>query len=197
MIPNMEAELMKTNWPGTLCAMLATFAVGIWIISPGSHTGAEEPKDATGGWKVPASLKAEHDELHAGLLEATKSGGGTADAAKKVAQLLHAHFEKEEEYALPPLALLPQLADGIITPEMRKAISLTDKLRADLPQMLKEHKAIIAALENLAKAAKSEDKPEHAQLAEKLTSHARTEEEILYPTAMLIGEYLKLKFPAK
>jgi hypothetical protein len=31
------------------------------------------------------------------------------------------------------------------------------------------------------------------QFAEKLKLHAKTEEQILYPTAILIGEYLKQK----
>lgn len=30
-------------------------------------------------------------------------------------------------------------------------------------------------------------------IREKLMLHAQTEEEVLYPTALLIGEYLKLK----
>jgi hypothetical protein len=34
---------------------------------------------------------------------------------------------------------------------------------------------------------------EHIHFAEKLTLHARNEEEVSYPTAILIGEYVKLK----
>ena len=34
---------------------------------------------------------------------------------------------------------------------------------------------------------------EYVQLAEKLLHHARIEEEVLYPTALLIGDYLKMK----
>jgi hemerythrin-like domain-containing protein len=189
---------MKTKWIGTsLAAFAVCVAAGVWMSSSDFHASAEEPKGSAVPWKVPASLKAEHEELHAELLEATRSGGQTADAAKEVARLLHAHFEKEEEYALPPLGLLPQLADGKVTPEMQQVISQTDRLRADLPQMLKEHEAVVAALEDLAKAAMAERKPQHVRFAEKLKSHAKTEEEILYPTAILIGEYLKLKFPAK
>jgi len=35
--------------------------------------------------------------------------------------------------------------------------------------------------------------PEHARFAEKLMLHAQTEEEVLYPAAILVGEYLKVK----
>ena len=47
----------------------------------------------------------EHDELHADLVKATKAGGQAGEAAKAVAKVLHNHFHKEEEYALPPLGL--------------------------------------------------------------------------------------------
>jgi hypothetical protein len=51
--------------------------------------------------EIPKPMKIEHDELHADLVEATKAGGKTAEAAKGVAKVLHSHFVKEEEYALP------------------------------------------------------------------------------------------------
>jgi hypothetical protein len=52
--------------------------------------------------QVPPSLKAEHDELHAELKQATGSGGRTCAAASDVARLMHPHFVSEEEFALPP-----------------------------------------------------------------------------------------------
>ena len=61
-------------------------------------------------------MKAEHEELHAELAKATKAGGRTGLAAQAVARVMHAHFEKEEEYALPPLGVLPDLAKGKIDP---------------------------------------------------------------------------------
>lgn len=142
---------------------------------------------------IPQSLKAEHAELHEELARAIKAGGKVEEAAKAVAELLHPHFEKEEEYALPPLGLLSSLAEGRSTPEMRSALVMTDRLRADLPKMLQEHKAIVAALEKLMVAARHENKPEYALFAEKLVMHARNEEEVLYPAAILVGEYLKVK----
>jgi hypothetical protein len=159
-----------------------------------THARAGEQKSKTTQWNTPQSLKTEHEELHAQLVKATQADGRTGEAARVVAKLLHAHFEKEEEYAQPPLGLLPRLADGKVTPEMEQVLALTEKLKADLPQMLQEHKAIVAALKALVDAAKQEGKPEHADFAEKLMLHAQTEEEVLYPAAILVGEYLKLKF---
>ena len=59
---------------------------------------------------IPTSLKLEHEELHADLVKATQAGGRVGDAAKAVASVLHDHFVKEEEFALPPLGLLSALA---------------------------------------------------------------------------------------
>ncbi len=146
-------------------------------------------------FQIPATLKAEHEELHGELARATKASGRTGEAAKAVAKVMHPHFLKEEEYALPLLGLLSTLADGKLEPGMAEVLKMTDKLEAELPQMLVEHKAIVAALQQLVEAAKAEDKPDYARFAEKLMAHARTEEEVSYPAALLIGRYLKATLP--
>lgn len=147
--------------------------------------------------KIPESLKLEHEELHTQLSAATKVGGKIAEAAKLVAQTLHPHFVAEEEFAIPPLGILPQLAEGRIDKEMKEVLKMTDKLKTELPKMLEEHKAIVAALDNFVKVANAENKPKYAAFAEKLKLHAKTEEEVTYPTALLIGAYLKLRFNQK
>jgi hypothetical protein len=76
---------------------------------------------------------------------------------------------------------------------MRSVLGMTERLKAELPEMFREHQAVVAALEQLTAAAKKEQLPEHARFAEKLTLHAKTEEDVLYPAAILVGEYLKLK----
>ena len=144
-------------------------------------------------FKIPKPLKLEHKELHEELVRATKSGGKTAEAAKAVAGLLHPHFVKEEEYALPPLGILSAVAHGKIKPGMEQVVAMTEKLKAELPQMLEEHKAVVAALKKLIAAAKKEKKPQFAKFAEKLMLHAKAEEEFFYPASILVGELLRLK----
>jgi hypothetical protein len=152
-----------------------------------------EPGGAKMTLRIPESLKLEHEELHAELVKATQAGGRTGEAAKAVAKVLHEHFLKEEEFALPPIGLLAPLARGEVNAAMKSVIAMTDRLKAELPEMLEEHKAVVAALEKLSTEALAENKPEHARFAEKLMLHAKTEEEVLYPAAILVGEYLKLK----
>lgn len=142
---------------------------------------------------VPGSIAAEHKELHEQLEAAVKSGGKTGEAAKTVEERLKAHFEKEEEFALPQLSLLSHLSMGHVPKDAKKAIELSDKLKADLPKMLEEHKGIVEALDLLEKAAKEENKPQAAEFTAKLKAHALNEEQVMYPAAILVGEYLKLK----
>ncbi len=143
--------------------------------------------------KTPQSLSSEHQELHAELVAATRAGDKTGSAAQAVARVLHPHFLKEEEYALPPLGLLTELARGKLPPDEETVFAMTDKLRKDLDHMLSEHKAIGIELHRLMEAAKLEKKNAYVHLAEKIMLHAKTEEEVLYPASILIGEYLRLK----
>lgn len=142
---------------------------------------------------IPRSLKLEHEELHGELAMAIKSGGKVGEAANALANVLHHHFIKEEEYALPPLGLLSFLSQGKFSSEMQGIVPMTEKLKQDLPNMLEEHKQIVGALDNLVKVAKKENKTEIVVFAEKLKLHAKNEEEVLYPAAILVGEFLKLK----
>lgn len=144
-------------------------------------------------FKIPNSLKKEHEELHNLLKQATELSGKTGQAAKAVAQLMHPHFIKEEEYALPPLGLLLPLSSGKLSEEMKQVLTMTDKLKTELPEMPEEHKRIVAALKVLVEQATTEHHPDVAKFAEKLMLHAQTEEEVSYPTALLLGEFIKLK----
>ena len=76
---------------------------------------------------------------------------------------------------------------------MKAVLTMTDRLKADLPHMIEEHNGIVAALEHLIVVAEKENKPSIIQFAEKLKLHAKIEEQVLYPTAILIGEYLKIR----
>ena len=140
--------------------------------------------------EIPKPLRIEHEALHATLLEATKEPGTIGAAAREVARLLHPHFVREEEFALPPLALLAELAGGASRPELAEVLPMTRRLKAELPQMLGEHNAIVDALGKLKAAAAAAQRPEYEEFAQALVLHAQTEEQVLYPAAILVGEYV-------
>ena len=145
---------------------------------------------------IPHSLKVEHDELHEELARATREPGAVGEAARAVAKLLHAHFVKEEEFAMPPLGALAAAAGGHKVSGTEDVIAQAKRVADELPQMLAEHREIVAALARLENAAREAGKPEHARFAEKLRLHAQTEEDVLYPAAILVGRVLAGATPA-
>jgi hypothetical protein len=140
---------------------------------------------------IPKPLQIEHQELHATLVKATKEPGAVGEAAREVARLLHPHFVREEEFALPPIALLADIALRGVTPQMAEVLPLTRRLRAELPAMLAEHERIVAALEKLRAAARGAELAEYERFADALVLHAQTEEQVLYPAAILVGEHVE------
>jgi hypothetical protein len=142
----------------------------------------------------PDAMSVEHQELHKELHAAAKAGGDTAEAANDVMKLLFPHMLLEEELSVPALKLLPALARGELDPDIQQILKKTEKLKAELPLMLGQHKVIVRALRKMLQAAMAEHHAVYARLAQKLIRHAQTEEEVLYPASILVGEYIKLHF---
>lgn len=189
-----------------LAAMLGIIALAVSVTATAGGHAALDSSQAAGGappateasmkFPVPDSLTAEHAALHAELEQIIHTGGKTGQAAQAVAAVLQPHFVKEEKYALPPLALLGDLASGNVSPGMAAILPLTDELKRSLPEMLAEHQQILAALHHLSAVAKAEHKPDAERFAHELIHHAQTEEQITYPAAILVGEYVKLRLSA-
>jgi hypothetical protein len=142
---------------------------------------------------LPTVLTMEHEAMAEELARATRAGGRTAEAALRVTRVFFPHVYREEEFAIPPLLLLPRLASGEVTPDMESILAKTDVMKAELPRMLQEHKVIVEALQKLLQAAAGEGHTGFARFAQKLILHAQTEEEVLYPASILVGEYIRLK----
>jgi iron-sulfur cluster repair protein YtfE (RIC family) len=146
-------------------------------------------------FQTPQSIATEHHELHEVLAGATKAPGELSEAARALAAALHPHFQREEQIATPPLGLLGPLAHGPATVEMRAVLPMTDALEAELPRMLKEHDAIKAAAAAFRAAAVEARRDDYVRFADNRAAHARQEEEILYPAAILVGRYVKANAP--
>lgn len=146
----------------------------------------------TTGLQIPAPIQAEHEALHARLAAAASEPGEVGEAAREVARLLHPHFVREEAFALPPLALLAPLSRGE-TADLADVLPMTRRLKAELPSMLAEHRQIVGALEKLRAAARDAGRLEHVRFADALMLHAQTEESVLYPAALLVGEMAELR----
>ena len=142
---------------------------------------------------IPQSQQTEHEEIHEALAKATRTPGRVGAAAKELAAVLDPHVERENQIALPPLGLLAPLAAGDTPAGMQEALAMSDALRKELPGMLEEHKRIRAATEKLRTAAREEKASAHEHFAQTLAAHAQTEEEILYPAAILVGDIIRAR----
>ena len=142
---------------------------------------------------VPDAMLRAHDEARAALVRATMEGGRITKAAKRVAELCLPHFEHEEESVFPVLALLTYLAQGNLRPEMMDVMPLIFSFRAKHDALNDHHQLIVSAIEGLLQAAHTEKNREFAEFAYNLRVHERIEDEVIYPTVILIGKYLQEK----
>jgi hypothetical protein len=166
------------------------------LAAPRLAHGQEQHMAQNDGLGIPDALQAEHHEIHERLVAAMTLPGPVGDAARQLAAVLHPHFQREEQIALPPLGLLAPLARGEYSPEMARVLPMTDSLRAELPRMLDEHVVIAAATRRMGEVATEAKNTEVADLAETLALHASSEEQVSYPAALLVGEIVRLRLAA-
>jgi hypothetical protein len=114
-------------------------------------------------------------------------GRRIAKAAKRVAQLCLPHFEHEERIVFPVLALLPYLGSENLRPEMMDVMPLISDFRAKHDAINDHHQLVLAAIEELLQAAHKEKNREFAEFAYKLQVHQGIDDEVIYPTVVLIG----------
>jgi iron-sulfur cluster repair protein YtfE (RIC family) len=143
-------------------------------------------------YRIPGSLKTEHEELYEELNRAARITGKVGAAAMLAFKAFQPHIRKEEEIAFPPLDLLQSLAGKDVTTELTGIIKLSDKLKDELQGFIHEHDEMRKALQQMNDEAMKEQKHEYAALAKRLMHHMLLEEQIFYPAAILAGEYIKL-----
>lgn len=181
--------------PARRATAAIALAIGFVMTIP-ANLSAQEAGHRTAAIAIPAAMKAEHDAIHQRLVRAAAAPGPTGDAARALAKVLHPHFIREEQIALPPLGLLAPLARGEFKPEMAAVLAMTESLRAELPRMLEEHQGIHAAAARLAEVARAQSNAEVEDLALTLAAHAEAEEELFYPAAILVGEIVRTRAAA-
>ena len=143
--------------------------------------------------EVPSSIMKEHKSLLDQVQSFTLFQDSTARVAKKLLELMQHHFQEEGNYVLPPLGLLPTLANGELPEASQDIIVLTEKFKSQFDHTSAEHQLIKAFVDEMVQAAKKEGHSEVLEFEKEIAKHAAIEDEILFPTALLIGEYLKLK----
>ena len=145
---------------------------------------------------IPHCLRLEHDELREHFKVLMREPGAIGKLSQEIAHQMEPHFVKEESFALPPLSLLASMARGEPVVDPEAVLEMTGKLRAELPVLLAEHKVFVQLLEKLLMITRETGHADYSDFVYNLILHAKIEEEVLYPAALLVGDFLRVREPA-
>jgi hypothetical protein len=178
----------------TLMAFTAAAWVAPSLVAPASQAMAQ-PADAPTR-PIPQSLRIAHKETLEQLSALVRKKGPVGAAAGRALVVFKRHMAREEEFILPPLTLLPRLADGKVTPDMAWALPMTDRVRAEREEIFEEHTKVTDALNELIVVATRANDRDAKEFAESAAADSLSDLEILEPTLLIIGDILRSKLPA-
>ncbi len=178
----------------TLFGIMA-LAAASWMMPSGAAFAQASPAAAQ-AHPIPQALRIEQKETIEQLTLLAAKPAPVGPAAKEALALLEKHYAREREFILPPLTLLPLLADGKVTPDMAWALPMTDRVKAEREQIFNEHAEITEALNALLAAAVEANDNDAKEFAESAAGDSLTDLEILEPTILMIGDALRAKLPA-
>lgn len=99
------------------------------------------------------------------------------------------HFNKEEQYGLPPLGLLLNLSEGKWELDEDAIIKMTDALNSHIAELKEEHENISKNILGLKAIAEKENNLDLKRFINDLEIHMELEDQVLYPASNLIGNY--------
>jgi len=173
----------------TIAAILLTASAALaWSASPAA---AQSPSHG-----IPQSLVIEHEDAIAELNVLAGRKTPVAAEARKLRDLLKRHHQREAEFILPPLTLLPALARGEVRPDMRWALAMADRVKAEHEAIFHEHEAITDGCNGLLAAAERAHDRAAADFAHALVADSLNDLELLEPMVVLIGDVLRARLPA-
>ncbi|MBI4292401.1 MAG: hypothetical protein HY661_13070 [Betaproteobacteria bacterium] len=135
---------------------------------------------------IPEALTLDHEKISAELLRASKEPGAIGKAAKRVTELCLPHFAKEEKNVFHAFGVLHDLMAERVRPDMAAVMPLVAQFSAQHYALNDHHQSIKAALDELLQEARKEENQEISQLVYTLRNHERIEDELMYPTVLLI-----------
>jgi len=167
----------------------ASVFLGVVATAAVAPRAADEPQQRP----IPQSEAFEHEEVIGKLTRLTQKPPPVGPAAQKALDLIKPHLDHDRQVSLPPLTLLPLLAEGKVSPDMKWALPLADQIKAEQAQNTKEHQDMTAALTALFNAGEEANDPEASGIARECTGDLLNDDEVGEPTVLLIGEYLRAK----
>jgi len=176
--------------PRATTALIAAF-----VVLPLAVAAQAQPAPAAK--PIPQSLRVEHDNTLQQLTHLAQRQGAVGTAARSALALFKQHIQREEAYILPPLTLLPMLADGKVAPDMRWAVDMADRVRKEREEIFLEHTRITDAMNALAAAAQRARDTEALDFARGAVADSLNDVELLEPMCITIGDYVRARLPAQ
>ncbi len=146
---------------------------------------------------VPKSMEEEHEEIMQSLQQASTLSDETGKAVSELLKTLQPHFEKEERYAMPVLGSLRDLVGQEKISNLREIADTQGALLQEYESMYQEHETLRKFIQRAEESAEKENHKQVAETLEALAHHARVEEEVLYPAALLAGTLAKVLLPSR
>lgn len=143
--------------------------------------------------QVPQSIRHQHEQIISRLTAFAKEKGRVGAAASKALVFLKDHYAKEQAFVLPPLGLLSRIAKGEVSKDMEPAIAMADRVRAALADFQKDHAQITSLMNELIEAGESSRNEELVRLATWIASQSLNDMEVVQPTVIIIGNYVREK----
>lgn len=137
--------------------------------------------------KVPESLREEHEFFMERLKRYSARNDETGKALRQLLELLEPHVQKEDELVLPLLGAIGGVAAGTPLESSGAVMSSYKRYAAQYDNMFAEHFPIRKALMRAVSTARREGCDDVVETLDALEHHARVEEEVLYPAALLVG----------
>ena len=177
-------------------ALLGFAAAALIIPISVAHAQPATPAPAAVTHPIPQSLRNEHAEDLEQLELLSKRPGKVGEIAREAMVLFKRHAATEAEFIMPPLTLLPVLADGKVTPDMAWAVAMSDRVRAEREQIFQQHAEVTEVLNKLVEAAETAKDQDAKEFAEAAAGDAMNDVEILEPAVLVIGDYIRMKLAA-
>lgn len=175
------------DWHGNCIAV----GMGKWIRGNQKGRAMLSKFQGQGLFKIPEALWLGHDEVRAELVRATAIPGPIGEAAMHVADICLPHMEHEEASVFPVFGLLRDLAVGEVRPEMAEVLPMISAFSARREALGDEHHSMAPAVHRLLLAAYKEDNREIIEFTYNLRMHERMEDQVIFPTVLLIRNYVQ------
>lgn len=175
-----------------LISILTISAAALTLQTSAALAGAPGPER-----ELPQSIRLEHSDTLEHLTLLSHRPGSVGAVARDALVLVKRHVAREREYILPPLTLLPYLAEGKATPDMAWAVAMSDRVRADREVIFQEHTQLTTLMTRLRDAGLRAHDREAVAFAQSAVVDSLNDLEIQEPAVLMIGDVLRARLAAR